>query len=470
MTAQGHSHELSKFAIPDGLMRLETTDEDIPGGEPGLRKHSQRNRDRIVWSVAFRRMAYKTQVFPHDAPDHFRRRLTHTIEVSQLATSLTNILGLNSSACEAIALGHDIGHVAFGHAGEGALDREIESLGIKLLQRRFSSLAPPELKLVAQSLGFGFTHYEQGLRVLDYLEEEYYTKRGDVIPGLGLAKAVKDGILKHSRKDFPKKWHKPVYDKILRNHPFRPFLDRPTYLEGQAVAFADYLSYFVSDLEDGIRAKIIGFKDLEKFKIIESIKEWVAREAEKPGLINFGDDSQYKKFKRLIIKYVMVECLKASQEKLGSVDAAKQDHEYALKQTRNLILPCDLICNQMDEVYEECIRGKIHKHHLVVAANFKADKLIKELFVTFVKEPYLIPQDFVDANGQHAYDHLYKSVSTGECGIAVEELIGFLEGNKEAAIRMFMARDYISGMSDFFAGKKHAGLMLASQSLYELEA
>src|SRR3989442_1554496 len=129
--------EFEKFQIPDNLMVVDATDEGLPGdaGEP--RKSAQRNRDRIVWSSAFRRLGYKTQVFPHDAPDHFRRRLTHSIEVSQLATSLARILCLNPMAAEAIALGHDLGHTAFGHAGERALDKALRETGLKLLHRHF---------------------------------------------------------------------------------------------------------------------------------------------------------------------------------------------------------------------------------------------------------------------------------------------------------------------------------------------
>lgn len=171
-----------------------------------MRTDFQRDRDRIIHSKAFRRLKQKTQVFIAPEGDHYRTRLTHTLEVAQIARTMARLLRLNEDLAEAIALGHDLGHTPFGHAGEAALNRLM-----------------PE----------GFTHYEQSLRVVDLLE---VGKR----PGLGLnlTAEVRDGILGHTG---PKK---------------------PWTLEGQLVRWADRIAYINHDIDDALRAKILMPSDL----------------------------------------------------------------------------------------------------------------------------------------------------------------------------------------------------------------
>jgi dGTPase len=172
----------------------------------------QRDRDRIIHSKAFRRLAYKTQVFAHPAGDHFRTRLTHTLEVSQIARTLANALNLNEDLTEAIALGHDLGHTPFGHAGEKVLNR----------------LHPG-----------GFTHQAQSLRVVDHLAK--------APGGLNLTLEVRDGILKHS------KGQGPIF---ARNG------DDPATLEGQLVRVSDIIAYLAHDLDDAIRAGLLRPEEL----------------------------------------------------------------------------------------------------------------------------------------------------------------------------------------------------------------
>ncbi len=172
-----------------------------------IRTPFQRDRDRIIHSKAFRRLAYKTQVFIAPLGDHYRTRLTHTLEVSQIARTISRALFLNEDLTEAIALGHDLGHTPFGHVGEEALD----------------NLYPD-----------GFRHEEQSLRVVDYLE-----KKGK---GLNLTYEVRDGILKHTRHD----------KKMLsRKDP------EPVTLEGWVIRFSDRIAYVNHDLDDALRAGII---------------------------------------------------------------------------------------------------------------------------------------------------------------------------------------------------------------------
>lgn len=179
--------------------------------EDDLRTPFQRDRDRIIHSKAFRRLKHKTQVFFSPQGDHYRTRLTHVLEVSQIARTIARALRLNEDLTEAIALGHDLGHTPFGHAGEAIL-RELHPAG--------------------------FEHNEQSLRVVDILE-----KNGK---GLNLTFEVRDGILKHSKGR----------GKILS--------DEPATLEGQIVRIADVIAYLNHDLDDALRAGIIKEKDIPR--------------------------------------------------------------------------------------------------------------------------------------------------------------------------------------------------------------
>lgn len=184
-----------------------------PEDPPVLRTEYQRDRDRILHSKAFRRLKHKTQVFIAPAGDHYVTRLTHTLEVAQVARTIVRALNLNEDLAEAIALGHDLGHTPFGHAGEAAL---------------------------AALLPGGFRHNEQSLRVVDSLEQEGR--------GLNLTQEVRDGILHHSK---PRGDIQDTADDAL-----------PTTLEGQAVRLADSVAYLNHDIADAVRAGLIAETDL----------------------------------------------------------------------------------------------------------------------------------------------------------------------------------------------------------------
>ncbi|MDH5299010.1 MAG: deoxyguanosinetriphosphate triphosphohydrolase [Desulfobulbaceae bacterium] len=181
--------------------------------ECAIRMPFQRDRDRIIHSKTFRRLKHKTQVFLSPTGDHYRTRLTHALEVSQIARTIAATLRLNESLTEAIALGHDLGHTPFGHAGENVLNE----------------LHPG-----------GFKHYEQSLRVVDLLE-----KKGQ---GLNLTHEVRDGIIKHS------KGRREILPEDID--------DLPETMEGQVVRLADIIAYVNHDLDDALRAGVVREKDL----------------------------------------------------------------------------------------------------------------------------------------------------------------------------------------------------------------
>lgn len=180
-----------------------------------IRTEFQRDRDRIVYSNAFKRLKYKTQVFLSPRGDHYRTRLTHTLEVAQMARTIARAMRLNEDLTEAIALGHDLGHPPFGHSGETVL-KEIFSPG--------------------------FSHHQQGLRMVDVLEN-----RGQ---GLNLTFEVRDGILKHSKG----------YGKIIPDDPEK----RACTIEGQVVRIADIMAYLNHDLDDAIRSGVITAEQVPK--------------------------------------------------------------------------------------------------------------------------------------------------------------------------------------------------------------
>jgi dGTPase len=177
----------------------------------------QRDRDRIIHSKAFRRLAYKTQVFLNPAGDHYRTRLTHTLEVGQIARTLAHAFNLNVDLTEAIAMGHDLGHTPFGHSGERVLNK----------------VRPG-----------GFKHQNQSLRVVDSLEKDGR--------GLNLSQEVRDGIVKHSKGSGP---------------IFAPAGQGPATLEGQLVRVSDIIAYLAHDLDDALRSGLLGQNDVpENFR------------------------------------------------------------------------------------------------------------------------------------------------------------------------------------------------------------
>ena len=195
----------------------------FPAPARAYRTAFQRDRDRVVQARAFRRLAGKTQVFTHGASDHFRSRLTHTIEVAQIARGVATALGLNEDLAETLALVHDIGHPPFGHAGERALDRCLERHGLR------------------------FDHNLHALRIVEHFELRYAAHRG-----LNLTLGVREGIIKHSR-DYTEAAHPQLAEYFLGQRP---------PLEAQIIDLADEIAYLTADLDDGIESGMLLLDDV----------------------------------------------------------------------------------------------------------------------------------------------------------------------------------------------------------------
>jgi dGTPase len=205
--------ELDTF-VKQAAKSAETQGRDRAEAEDDLRPAYQRDRDRIIHCKAFRRLKHKTQVFLAPEGDHYRTRLTHVLEVTQIARTIAKSLRLNEVLTEAIGLGHDLGHSAFGHAGEAALNKLVRG---------------------------GFDHYRQSVRVVEVLENDGR--------GLNLTIEVRDGILKHSKGE---------KGELLRSRP----KSRALTLEGDIVRISDIIAYVNHDIDDGIRAGIIAESDI----------------------------------------------------------------------------------------------------------------------------------------------------------------------------------------------------------------
>ena len=202
--------------VPQAARSAETRGRDRAEEEDDIRPSYQRDRDRIIHCKAFRRLKHKTQVFLAPEGDHYRTRLTHVLEVTQIARTIAKSLRLNEVLTEAIGLGHDLGHSAFGHAGEAALNKLVKG---------------------------GFDHYRQSVRVVEVLENDGR--------GLNLTIEVRDGILKHSKGE---------KGELLRRRP----KSRALTLEGDIVRISDIIAYVNHDIDDGIRAGVLTENDIPR--------------------------------------------------------------------------------------------------------------------------------------------------------------------------------------------------------------
>lgn len=237
---------LAPYAMPSREVHL-TRQWEEPQHE--YRTAFQRDRDRIIHSRAFRRLKHKRQVFLTTESDHYRTRITHTLEVSQLSRTLGRALGLNEDLIEAIALGHDLGHTPFGHLGEVTLNEIMMGERVLAGQTR------------GQNFG-GFKHNYQSLRIVDSLEKKYS------FDGLNLTAPVREGILKHTRLkrgqfNFPEFCYEGL----------RFELDAATTLEGQVVAICDEIAQRTHDLEDGIRAHLVDLQEVRELQIVQQVEK-----------------------------------------------------------------------------------------------------------------------------------------------------------------------------------------------------
>ena len=312
----------------------------------------QRDRDRIVHSTAFRRLVYKTQVFLNHEGDLFRTRLTHSLEVAQLARSIARTMNLNEDLCEAISLAHDLGHTPFGHAGQDALD--------ECVRRTEPDSA-------------GFEHNFQSLRVVDVLEERYAA-----FDGLNLTFETREGILKHCSRRHA--------EELERREPGgvgRRFLahSRPS-LEAQVCNIADEIAYNAHDIDDGVRSGLIEHEQLPALALFERFHVEVLRET--PSLI--GKRLLYETIRRMLSAQVY-DVIDASQVSIQECAPANVDEVRALPP---LITFSPLIRGNVMQV-KAFLRNALYRHPRVVATTEGAKQVVRALFDVYRAQPAELP-------------------------------------------------------------------------------
>ncbi len=329
----------------------------------------QRDRDRVIHSRAFRRLKHKTQVYISTGGDHYRTRLTHTVEVSQLARTIGRALGLNEDLVEAVAMGHDLGHTPFGHSGEKVL-RHIMSGEDDL-----DGMVRAEVRF---KLG-GFKHNYQSLRVIDQLEMRYD------LPGLNLTDQVREGVLKHTDFDPAKVLCDVNTDGID--------LERGCHLEGQAVAAADEIAQQTHDLEDGLRERQVELGRVEEL----SISRLVIRNI--PG---YHDQSRFMRQNMLIrglIHLLVTNTIVSSLKRIGKwseengIETPDDFHGALDNLPRRLVQLDEGLKREYQQLHRFVYENIINCYN-VSRMDGKAVFLMRKLFKAYLNRPLQLP-DYV---------------------------------------------------------------------------
>lgn len=347
----------------------------------------QRDRDKILWSKWFRRLASKTQMFPNFGDDRFRSRLTHTLEVAQIARTISRAFGLNEDLTEAIALAHDIGHTPFGHAGEEAIND-------------FMRLVIHPLCKAEHQRTTWFSHYEHGVDVLRWLEDIYFSPGAGRAAGLGVSTEVYDGVFKHMYHRWArtgtrgnKKSQQELYGYSKHGDVIA---DGFACLEGQAVRSADKICYLVQDLEDGILAGILPLSDLTRCRLFS--RPYIDL-ALAPGETEL---QRYLSQRGEIINILTKDTLEYTEKLLRAL----KGREHVSKHTEYVVRPSEEISEDISEVWMELQRGILHKHPRVIGANARASRIVKTLLMLFIFSP-----DLIDLSFQAYFDFLEKNTT-----------------------------------------------------------
>jgi len=387
MKLPAQPHTLAPFATrPDrtrGRLHAET--------ESPTRTPFQRDRDRIVHAAAFRRLMHKTQVFVAHEGDHFRTRLTHSLEVAQIARSISRELGLNEDLAEALALAHDLGHTPFGHAGEDALNELMAEHG-------------------------GFDHNAQTLRILTRVERKYAS-----FDGLNLTWETLEGVVKHNgpliNRDgtITKPIPEPITDYV-REHDLE--LDTYPGVEAQVAALADDIAYNNHDIDDGLRAGLFGVEDLIGLPLVGPTVRVVSEAhpgLEPPRLIH--------ETVRRLINYMVNDLIGETTARLRKADPRSAED------VRGLNAPVVAFSDEMvahDQALRKFLGERMYRHEMVQRMTSKAESVVGDLFRTVTEDPNLLPPEWRTEMGDSDDPRTFRVIA-----------------------------DYIAGMTDRFALREH---------------
>ncbi len=321
----------------------------VPEPESPLRTAFQRDRDRIVHSTAFRRLEGKTQVFAPSLGDHYRTRLTHSLEVAQIARTVARALAVEEDLAEAIALAHDLGHSAFGHAGERALDRALSAFG-------------------------GFDHNLQTFRIVTALERRYAA-----FDGLNLTFETLEGVVKHNGP-----LHGPLPEPIAR-HPLAERIDLSSQppLEAQVAAVADDIAYCAHDLDDGLRAGFFAPEDLLPLPgvgpLVHDLLE-AHRGLERGRLAH--------ETTRRLIDALVRDLVAESRRR---IDAARPDSPAAVRAQERPLVGFATVMAEAVAALRAFLGERVYRHFTVNRMSRKAERLVESLVAAFLEAPECLP-------------------------------------------------------------------------------
>jgi len=414
-----------------------------------FRTEYHRDRDRILWSKAFKRLQHKTQVFPHYVEDHYKRRLTHSLEVSQIATTVARALNLNEAATEAIALGHDLGHTPFGHAGESALNKilnlkiTVQNKNIQELKNAIKNKLNNHVVNRDDNLSipiFGFDHCVHAIEVVSRIAKEYdnETNQG----GLNLTFDVRDGILKHmcERTRDKEKQERPFSNivDLTKFHKYKSFGVNKGSLEAQCVYFADKVTYLLGDIEDGVRPDILKCKELDKDPFFAKLSEkYKPHRKDTKDELKLKSEDGFMLFRSKVLTTLILDCI--DNAKTNIQQKSFKNVEEVLSPGERIVFLSDDLKKSWTDFYRTWMVDKLFKNDRVVACSFKAEKIVTDLFNAYFEKPDLINSEY--------YEHceeVYKKI-----GISDEKLL-----------KLIIVRNYIAGMTDAFASDQHARLYM----------
>jgi dGTPase len=344
----GIEHRESQLLAPYAAKAAESRGRVYPQAEHPFRTAFQRDRDRIVHSSAFRRMEYKTQVFlPHEG-DHFRTRLTHTIEVAQIARTLARGWRLNEDLTEAIALVHDLGHTPFGHAGERVLDDLLADNG-------------------------GFNHNRQSLRVVDILEQRY-----PEYPGLNLSYEVREGIVKHETS-------------VRIVHPDFDPDTRPT-LEAALVDIADEIAYNGHDVDDGISSGLISLDEIIALKICTPGPQgFKAMLPTGHAFTSLAEDQKRYALVRYLVNAMASDVLVETDRRLKALEVTD------LESVRNAPQRVCAYSDEMEVMVSELksfLMNRLYRHPGLITLTERTEEILNILFSSLRRDPSVMPQRY----------------------------------------------------------------------------
>jgi len=312
-----------------------------------IRSPYQRDRDRIVHSSSFRRLKHKTQVFVNTEGDHYRTRLTHSMEVSQIARTLARALKLNEDLCETLSLSHDLGHTPFGHAGEKVLDKCMKSFG-------------------------GFDHNIQTLRIITHLEKKYYN-----FYGLNLTIETLDGLLKHNGPVNDTRPHKKILDISFFNKKIN--FNKSPSLEAQVSAISDDIAYNNHDLEDGLRAGLFTLKKISKLPYISTIVNKHIKNLKK-----FRKEVVVNHVIRELINKMVIDVIKTTNKNLKKLKPRSIKDIY---NHEGLIVNFSKEMKSFEKEIKYFLNKNMYNNNKVLVNTNKGKKIIKELFKYLIKNP-----------------------------------------------------------------------------------